>query len=72
MEVETISYYGIGFGLIITSFVIIILALIIYFLDPFVHSWILWFIFILIVLMFIGFALVFTSPVEVVQVNIIK
>lgn len=37
-----ISLYEIGIGLVITAVLLIFFALIIYFTDTFVHSWIIW------------------------------
>ena len=54
-----IELYEIGIGLIITAVFLIFFALIIYFINTFVHSWIIWVIVGLFFLILLGFFLLF-------------
>ena len=68
MEVTTINstivpvyypdYYQIGIGLIVVSIILLIFSLIIFEFDSFVHSWIQWVIFALILLLIIDIGLI--------------
>jgi len=63
--------YEIGLSLVLFSFIILIIAIILYFTDPLVHQWIIWAIIVLVSLIFIGlflFAIDFANePVVIVE-----
>ena len=56
--------YDLGFALTISAFIILIVALIFYFLDSVVHSWLIWVIIFLVFLFLAGILLIFLSPVD--------